>query len=99
MPFEKKLNIVSGNGYFSKKKKEYMVSKIAITNTMGTSEVMEWDLDSIMKRDLRISDEMAEIFARWNSEYLNFTIDKEKADVPSEEDLAQIEEFKRKGWI
>ena len=86
LPFEKKLNIVAGNGYFSKKKKEYMVSKIAITNTMGTSEVMEWDLDSIMKRDLRISDEMAEIFARWNSEYLNFPIDKEKAEVPSEED-------------
>ena len=99
LPFEKKLNIVAGNGYFSKKKKEYMVSKIAITNTMGTSEVMEWNLDSIMKRDLRISDEMAEIFARWNSEYLNFPIDKEKAEVPSEEDLAQIEEFKRKGWI
>ena len=99
LPFEKKLNIVAGNGYFSKKKKEYMVSKIAITNTMGTSEVMEWDLDSIMKRDLRISDEMSETFARWNSEYLNFPIDKEKEEVPSEEDLAQIEEFKRKGWI
>ena len=99
LPFEKKLNIVAGNGYFSKKKKEYMVSKIAITNTMGTSEVMDWDLDSIMKRDLRISDEMAEIFDRWNSEYLNCPIDKEKVEVPSEEDLAQIEEFKRKGWI
>jgi len=99
LPFEKKLNIVAGNGYFSKKKKEYTLSKIAITNTMGTSEVMDWDLDSIMKRDLRISDEMAEIFARWNKEYLNFPIDKEKAEVPSEEDLAQIEEFKRKGWI
>ena len=99
LPFEKKLNIVAGNGYFSKKKKEYMVSKIAITNTMGRSEVMDWDLDSIMKRDLRISDEMAEIFDRWNSEYLNCPIDKEKVEVPSEEDLAQIEEFKRKGWI
>ena len=99
LPFEKKLNIVAGNGYFSKKKKEYTLSKIAITNTMGTSEVMDWDLDSIMKRDLRISDEMAKIFARWNSEYLNCPIDKEKAEVPSEEDLDQIEEFKRKGWI
>ena len=99
LPFEKKLNIVAGNGYFSEKKKEYTLSKIAITNTMGTSEVMDWDLDSIMKRDLRISDEMAKIFARWNSEYLNFPIDKEKAEVPSEEDLDQIEEFKRKGWI
>ena len=86
LPFEKKLNIVAGNGYFSKKKEEYRVSKITITNTMGRSEVMEWNLDSIMKRDLRISDEMAEIFARWNSEYLNFPIDKEKAEVPSEED-------------
>jgi len=82
LPLEKKLNIVAGNGYFSKKKKEYMVSKIAITNTMGRSEVMEWNLDSIMKRDLRISDEMAEIFARWNSEYLNFPIDKDEAEVP-----------------
>ena len=99
LPFEKKLNIVAGNGYFSKKKKEYTLSKIAITNTIGTSEVMDWDLDSIMKRDLRISDEMAEIFDRWNSEYLNCPIDKEKVEVPSEEDLAQIEEFKRKGWI
>ena len=99
LPFEKKLNIVAGNGYFSKKKKEYTLSKIAITNTMGRSEVMDWDLDSIMKRDLRISDEMAEIFDRWNSEYLNCPIDKEKVEVPSEEDLAQIEEFKRKGWI
>lgn len=99
LPFEKKLNIVAGNGYFSKKKEEYRVSKITITNTMGTSEVMEWNLDSIIKRDLRISDEMAKIFTRWNNEYLNFPIDKEKAEVPSEEDLAQIEEFKRKGWI
>lgn len=86
LPLEKKLNIVAGNGYFSKKKEKYMASKIAITNIMGRSEVMEWDLDSIMKRDLRISDEMAEIFARWNSEYLNFPIDKEKEEVPSEED-------------
>ena len=61
LPFEKKLNIVAGNGYFSKKKKEYTLSKIAITNTMGTSEVMDWNLDSIMKRDLRISDEMAKM--------------------------------------
>jgi len=82
LPLEKKLNIVAGNGYFSKKKKEYMVSKIAITNIIGRSEVMEWNLDSIIKRDLRISDEMAEIFARWNSEYLNFPIDKDEAEVP-----------------
>ena len=82
LPLEKKLNIVAGNGYFSKKKEEYMASKIVITNIIGRSEVMEWNLDSIIKRDLRISDEMAEIFARWNSEYLNFPIDKDEAEVP-----------------
>lgn len=41
LPFEKKLNIVAGNGYFKKKKKEYATSKIEITNAMGISDVMD----------------------------------------------------------
>lgn len=35
LPFEKKLNIVAGNGYFGKKKKEYAVSEIAITKAIN----------------------------------------------------------------
>lgn len=99
LPFEKKLNIVAGNGYFGKKKKEYSASKIAITKTLGTSDVFDWNMDSIMKRDIRVSDEIIAILNRWNNEYSNISVDEIKAEEPSEEDLARIEEFKKKGWI
>lgn len=99
LPFEKKLNIVAGNGYFGKKKKEYTASKIAITKAMGTSEIAEWDMDSIMKRDIRISDSIMALLAKWNNDYLNVPTASTEEEKPSEEDLARIEEFKKKGWI
>ena len=99
LPFEKKLNIVAGNGYFGKKKKEYFASKIAITKALGTSDVSDWNMDSIMKRDIRVSDEIIKTLNKWNNEYLNVPVEAAKADAPSEEDLARIEEFKKKGWI
>lgn len=98
LPFEKKLNIVAGNGYFGKKKKEYTVSKIKITNAMGSSDVQDWNMDSIMKRDIRVSDEVIAILNRWKKEYLNAPA-KALIDEPSDADLARIEEFKKKGWI
>lgn len=98
LPFEKKLNIVAGNGYFGKKKKEYTASKIAITKAMGTSEINEGDMDSIMKRDIRISDSIMALLAKWNNDYINVPTDVAE-EKPTEEDLARIEEFKKKGWI
>lgn len=98
LPFEKKLNIVAGNGYFGKKKKEYSASKIAITNAMGTSDIQDWDMDSIMKRDIRVSDSITAILKKWNNDYLNIPTEA-PAEEPSAEDLARIEEFKKKGWI
>ena len=99
MPFEKKLNIVAGNGYFGKKKKEYTASKITITKTMGTSDVVDWNMDSIRTRDIRVSDQIIKTLNKWNNEYLNVPIEAAKTDEPSEEDLARIEEFKKKVWI
>lgn len=99
LPFEKKLNIVAGNGYFAKKKKEYTASKIAITKAMGTSDITEWDMDSIMKRDIRITDSIMAILTRWNNDYLYIPTAANDQEKPSEEDLARIEEFKKKGWI
>lgn len=99
LPFEKKLNIVAGNGYFGKKKKEYTASEIVITKAMGTSDVMDWNLESITKRDIRVSDEVVKIMNRWNNEYLNISISEGKMGEPSEEELAQIEKFKKNGWI
>lgn len=97
-PFEKKLNIVAGNGYFSKKKKEYAKSSIAITKAIGTSkEITDWDMDSITRRDIRISDAIISIIKRWNTNYLNQS--KRTLNKPSEEDLMRIEEFKKNGWI
>ena len=52
-----------------------------------------------MKRDIRISDEIIKILNRWNNEYLNIPVEGSEAEEPSEEDLARIEEFKKKGWI
>lgn len=98
LPFEKKLNIVAGNGYFGKKKKEYSVSKIAITNAIGTSDIQDWDMDSIMKRDIRVSDSITAILKKWNNDYLNIQTEA-LAEEPSAEDLSRIEEFKKKGWI
>lgn len=56
-------------------------------------------MDSIMKRDIRISDEVIKILNRWNNEYLNIPVKEREVEEPSEEDLTRIEEFKKKGWI
>ena len=99
LPFEKKLNIVAGNGYVGKKKKEYTASNIVITKAMGTSDVMDRNLESITKRDIRVADEVVKMMNGWNKEYLNTSVSVGKAGKPSEEELAQIEKFKKNGWI
>ncbi len=99
LPFEKKLNIIAGNGYFGKKKKEYVLSRIAITKTVGESDIGDWTMDCITKRDIRISDSVITILKKWNDEYNSIPSDMDKKDGPSEEDLARIAEFKKRGWI
>lgn len=70
IPFEKRLNIVAGNGYFQKKKAEYIRSQIAVVRAIGNSNIVEWSLDDIYERDIRLSDMLISIFKQWNSEYL-----------------------------
>lgn len=99
VPFEKKLNIIAGNGYFGKKKKEYLLSNISITKKLGTLEIDEWNLDSIMTRNIRILDSVKNILSQWNDTYNNISIDSTKETQPTDFDLEKIEEYKRKGWI
>lgn len=99
LPIEKKLNIVAGNGYFGKKKKEYIKSKIAITNEIGTLDIDEWNLDSITKRDIRVSDSIIAILTQWDNDYKDVVAETTILEKPTEEDLARIEDFKKKGWI
>ena len=99
LPIEKKLNITAGNGYFEKKKKEYLKSKIIVSKTMGETEAAEWNMESIMKRDVRIADIIMKKLLKWNANYMQFYSDELIEDKPTEEDLARIAEFRKKGWI
>lgn len=100
LPFEKKLNIVAGNGYFKKKQKEYADSNVTITKAMSSPDITDWNMDSIIERDIRTSDEILKILRTWDDAYKNITTDQVNSDsVPSAEQQAMIEEFKKKGWV
>lgn len=66
---------------------------------MGTSDITEWGLDSITRRDVRISDTIIALLEKWNSAYLSASGAITEDNKPTKEDLARIEEFKKKGWI
>lgn len=68
-PFEKKLNIIATNGYFSKKKVSYLKSKIKMTKEIGELKSDKWDLDDIIERDVRITDKITSILKEWNKNY------------------------------
>ena len=68
-PFEKKLNIIATNNYFSKKKLSYSKSKIEMTKEIGELKSNKWDLDDIIERDIRMTDKIISILKLWNKEY------------------------------
>ena len=96
LPFEKKLNIVAGNGYFQKKKNLYSKSCISITKSLGNSGYTDWNLDSISERDLRVSDLIIKILVQWNQDY---SLNTEEYNGPAPDELAMIEKFKANGWV
>ena len=68
-PFEKKLNIIATNNYFSKKKSYYLKSEIKMTREIGEIKSDKWDLDDIVERDIRMTDKIISILKLWNKEY------------------------------
>ena len=68
-PFEKKLNIIATNNYFSKKKILYLNSEIKMTKEIGELKSNKWDLDNIVERDIRMTDKIILILKLWNKEY------------------------------
>lgn len=64
IPFEKKLNIVASNGYFTKKKEIYEKSKIKLLQKLA-NENEKWGLEEIRERDIRISDELFSLLIEW----------------------------------
>ena len=97
LPFEKKLNIVAGNGYFGKKKEKYADSKITITNKMSKNTQSDWGLDDITERSVRLSDKIEGIFEQWDQNYIEEKII--KTATPSDEELGWIEKLKAKGLV
>lgn len=95
VPFEKKLNIRAGNGYFNKKKSEYKDSKIVIARELANLPDKDWSLEDITERGVLLSNELMEILEKWNKNYLC----NNKLNVPSEEEQKMIELFKQKGWV
>ena len=92
VPFEKRLNIVASNGYFTKKKESYKKSNISIVQGLSKSHLTDWKLEQIRERDIRISDRIMNIFENWSSNPAN----SEKEEL-SEEELKAIELIKSKG--
>lgn len=67
IPFEKRLNIIASNGYFSKKQEQYAKSNIAIAKAMSNSNIKDWKLEEIRERNIRIIDEVIDTFNSWDS--------------------------------
>ena len=97
LPFEKRLNIIAGNGYFEKKKIEYNQSSIKITNEFGQSTLTDWTMDNITERDFKIAECIVKKIEDWNHNY--DAIATPIHTSPTEEQLKQIELFKKNGWI
>jgi hypothetical protein len=66
IPFEKKLNIVAGDGYYEKKKDQYQASKIAVTREL--LNLSEWNPESIIERNIKIRDQLLAQFMLWDCE-------------------------------
>lgn len=96
IPFEKKLNIKASNGYFGKKKKEYAASKIEVVKAMAESTFEDWVTNNIEARDKEVTEEIQNTLKNWVNDY-DKTNNKEV--LPTEEELKQIEEFRKKGFI
>lgn len=97
LPFEKKLNIIAGNGYFEKKKLSYEKSNITITKSMALSPISEWGLENISENDVHQANIIMKILKEWKESYN--TADEQTEEIPTEEQLKFLAECKAKGWV
>ena len=90
IPFEKRLNIIASNRYFSKKQEQYAKSNIAIAKAMSNSNIKDWKLEEIRERNIRIIDEVIDTFNSWDSSVSD-------NNVLSNEEIEAIKLIKNKG--
>lgn len=98
VPFEQKLNIQAGNGFFSTKKEKYQKSVIGVVQELLQYE--EWTPRHILARDEQVVDDIWNTLKEWNEVYQNSTAT--DTDVPvstlTKEQLELIEKLKATGY-
>ena len=98
VPFEQKLNIQAGNGFFSAKKIRYKNSVIEVVKDLLQYE--DWTLQSISDRDKQVTTEIWNTLKKWNDEYLNFsnTSNESQKMTLTEEQKKLLERLKATGF-
>lgn len=99
IPFEKKLNIIASNNYFTKKQENYQKSNVKILLDLS-KEHNDWGLDEIRERDIRISDELVDLLNDWGLNKVDEQVEKMLMPIPNERvaDYRKfIEMFKMEG--
>lgn len=92
IPFEKRLNIIASNGYFTKKQEQYRKSNILMAKTMSNSNIKDWKLEEIRERNIRIIDEVIDTFHSWDR-----SAGDDKNNELSNEEIEAIKLIKNKG--
>lgn len=95
-PFERKLNIVASDGYFSKKQEEYKKSEIAVTKMLADDISCDWKLPNITHRDEIVTSKIMELLDRWDKEYSEYP---QTENIIPEDVQKQLEEYRKRGWI
>lgn len=98
VPFEQKLNIQAGNGFFCTKKEKYQNSVIGAVREL--LQYGEWAPQCIEERDKQVVSEIWNTLKRWNEEYLNSTATNKVTTQPTltQEQLELIEKLKATGY-
>lgn len=98
VPFEQKLNIQAGNGFFSAKKEKYQNSVIGVVRDLLQYE--EWTTQNILARDEQVVNDIWNTLKKWNEEYLNSTATNTVIAQPTltKEQLELIEKLRATGY-
>ena len=99
LPLGKKQNISASNNYFDKKKEKYAKSEIAICKRYANSPLRDWNLENITNNDQVICAQVRQLFQQWIEDYEPTPAEAPKQSTPTPEELALIEDFRKRGLI
>ena len=96
IPFEQKLNIQAGNGFFSTKKEKYQESNIQVVKMLLSYS--DWTPQNIEARDKQVTDEIWDTLNTWNREYQDATTPQCETQTLTKEQAELLEKLKATGY-